>query len=570
MKFASDSSTAQPADLRQWRGLPMASPSGLMARVLGCGALVTVEILVILLLTRHADTGIQASRIQLVSNWIFAQWAGSGAYLRIAIAVTAVFFTFGLLTARPALERISRQFEGVSISRRLLAWHFAALLAFGTLSQFLFGQTLPTAAADWLQLGWLATGISAFALAGLAALPFKLLLELVRSTRNLLILSVIAGFVGGWAENFRQILWRPLIGATINLVAILLRPLVADLTVDRTTGTFATHHFFLVVTPGCTGLEGAGMMLAFVATWIWVLRRECRFPRVLLLIPVSIAVVWLLNSFRLAALFLIGNAGAPDVAMIGFHSQAGWIAFSGVALGCTLVLQRVPGFTKSTTQSARSTEHSGWENPTSRYLAPFLCVLAAGMVSRAASAGFEWLYPLRFFVAAFVLWRSRQFYTRLNWRIGWPGLVIGCAAFTLWLGLDAMTPHTSSNATAIGLASLGTSAKVGWIVIRFLSASVTVPLAEELAFRGYFARRLISEDFEQVMPANLTWPAVLISSVGFGILHGQRWIAGTIAGVLYALAFRLRGRIGDAVAAHAITNLLLSGVVLVGGDWQLW
>jgi len=63
---------------------------------------------------------------------------------------------------------------------------------------------------------------------------------------------------------------------------------------------------------------------------------------------------------------------------------------------------------------------------------------------------------------------------------------------------------------------------------------------------------------------------VLISSVAFGLLHGGRWLAGTIAGVLYAAALRWRGRIGDAVAAHAVTNALLAAWVLISGHWGLW
>ncbi len=31
-----------------------------------------------------------------------------------------------------------------------------------------------------------------------------------------------------------------------------------------------------------------------------------------------------LNALRIAILMLIGNAGFPDVAAYGFHSQAGW------------------------------------------------------------------------------------------------------------------------------------------------------------------------------------------------------------------------------------------------------
>lgn len=43
-----------------------------------------------------------------------------------------------------------------------------------------------------------------------------------------------------------------------------------------------------------------------------------------------------------------------------------------------------------------------------------------------------------------------------------------------------------------------------------------------------------------------------------------------LAGLIYAFAFLRRGRIGDAVIAHATTNAFLAGWVLAGGRWYLW
>ncbi len=77
-------------------------------------------------------------------------------------------------------------------------------------------------------------------------------------------------------------------------------------------------------------------MLAFSSAWLLYFRHEYIFPRALLLIPASIAAIFALNVLRIAALMLIGDAGFPDVAVYGFHSQAGWIAFNAVA--CALVL----------------------------------------------------------------------------------------------------------------------------------------------------------------------------------------------------------------------------------------
>jgi CAAX prenyl protease-like protein len=109
-----------------------------------------------------------------------------------------------------------------------------------------------------------------------------------------------------------------------------------------------------------------------------------------------------------------------------------------------------------------------------------------------------------------------------------------------------------------------------WIAFRVAAAAITVPIAEELAFRGYLLRRLIHRDFDAVPFSQLTILSIGLSSVAYGLMHGQHWMAGIVAGLAYALALKWRGRIGDAVIAHAISNLMLAAWVLARGDWAQW
>jgi len=112
--------------------------------------------------------------------------------------------------------------------------------------------------------------------------------------------------------------------------------------------------------------------------------------------------------------------------------------------------------------------------------------------------------------------------------------------------------------------------RIAWLLLRIAGAIVTVPIAEELAFRGYVLRRLKSADFESVDLRSFSLIPLVLSSLMFGVLHGQRWIAGTIAGMLYAMVMRRRGSLGDAIVAHATTNALIAALVLSGGSWSLW
>jgi CAAX prenyl protease-like protein len=210
------------------------------------------------------------------------------------------------------------------------------------------------------------------------------------------------------------------------------------------------------------------------------------------------------------------------------------------------------------------------EDATGAYLLPFLAILAAAMISRAASGSFEWLYPLRLFTAGAVLWWNRKQYRKLDWRFGWPAIGVGAAVFAMWIVIDRVATAHANGGTVSGLVAGHGAAWVTWLVLRTVGAVITVPIAEELAFRGYLLRRLVSADFERVSFGGVTWLALAVSSLAFGAMHGARWFAGAVAGLLYALVLRKRGRIGEAVAAHALTNALLAIWVISRGEWRLW
>lgn len=489
---------------------------------------------------------------------------------RAVVVFLSLFLAFGYLRNRPAIRLVSDQVREFQISWRYLAFHLLAMLAFLEISALPIQGTDRGFLAILLDFAWYSSGICAIVLSGFIFLTPRLWWALLRGTGNL---WVYAAAGGAFAWSFVKVSWTwwnnpsvmPVTDATFNLVRLLLRPFVPALIVDRATLSIGSPTFAVSIGDACSGVEGAGLMLTFSVIWLWLFRRECRFPRAFLVIPASIALIFLLNAVRIVALILMGSAGAPAIAEGGFHSQAGWIAFNVVALGCAFVAPRLKwlGADGGTVgQSAAET------NPTVPYLLPFASILAAGMLSRAASARFEWLYPLRFAAACVALWICRRGYKGLSWRISWEAPLAGAAVFVAWLALDR-GPHPD-NGIASGLAALGPAARVAWLVVRTIAAVVTVPVAEELAFRGFLLRRFVSSDFEAVDFRRFTWFAVAASSLLFGVLHGGHWVAGTLAGLIYACVTIRRGSLGDAVVAHSTTNALLAAMVLTRDNWYLW
>ncbi len=444
--------------------------------------------------------------------------------------------------------------------------HFLAAATFCALSAHLFATTSNGARMDLVTLLWLICGGSAAVLAAFAFLPPGVCYRLVRDSGTIWIYAFVAGALAYPLTRAIDRLWTPAASLTFRLVRMCLQPFIHNLIVNPVTRVIGTRNFRVSISPQCSGLEGAGLILLFSVFWLWFLRDELRFPRVLLLIPTGVAILYLLNALRIAALIAIGNAGAKAVALGGFHSQAGWIAFNAVSLGLLLGVRHVPWLTKT----PREERSSIWaDNPAAPYVIPFLAILAAGMISRAASARFEWLYPLRFFAAAAALWFYRRKLAVLDWRAGWIAFPIGATAFVIWMVLHRLAGVQPDNGIGAGLRAAAPAAGAAWLALRILAAVVTVPIAEELAFRGFLIRWIAP--YVQSLGIRAATPlSIAISSLAFGAMHGANWIAGTVVGALYAAAFLRRGRVSDAVVAHATTNALLAAWVVVFRDWSFW
>ena len=172
--------------------------------------------------------------------------------------------------------------------------------------------------------------------------------------------------------------------------------------------------------------------------------------------------------------------------------------------------------------------------------------------------------------AAIAIWFFRREYRALNWGFGWAAPLTGVGIFLVWVAPEWWIHPAAVNPLGSALAALSPFARWGWIAARLAAAVVTVPIAEELAFRGYLARRLVAREFDEVPFERLTLISIGLSSLTFGLMHGQHWLVGIVAGLAYVALLRGKGRMGDAVVAHAVSNLLLAAWVLARGDWGMW
>ncbi|MBV8405242.1 MAG: exosortase E/protease, VPEID-CTERM system [Gammaproteobacteria bacterium] len=498
---------------------------------------------------------------------------GLGAVVRIAqhagfrflVSFVIALAVFGYLRGGPRLQEADSAARAQPILRpRWLLAHLLLFLPLIPLSSSLYGHTvlLPFGVTVLL---WLLLATLAVAALLACVAPWSLWRSAARALGRLWWYATVAAAGAALAMGGSQRLWDLMAGVTFNAVYPLLSRLIPHLQVDPENRVIDTGRFAVAIDPVCSGLEGMGLMLAFCSVWLLLFRREYILPRSLLLIPAGVLLSFVLNIVRIAALVLIGDAGYAGVAVYGFHSQAGWIAFNAAAVGIAFVSLRSSWFNRTAGEELRV---PAAENPTALYLAPYMALLLAGMVSHAASAGFERLYWLRLVAVGLALAYSLRRLRNLDWRCSWRAAVAGLAVFALWIAsARVLAPPTPIPAPLLGLALLP---RLAWLAAHGLTSILAIPIAEELAFRGYLMRRITSPEFEELSPHAVREPAVIISAAVFGLCQGAFWLPGTIAGVVFGLLYRHTARLGESVAAHAVLNGLIAAAVLLGGQWQLW
>lgn len=116
----------------------------------------------------------------------------------------------------------------------------------------------------------------------------------------------------------------------------------------------------------------------------------------------------------------------------------------------------------------------------------------------------------------------------------------------------------------------GVRVSIVFITFRVLSSAVNVPILEELFWRGWLMRWLISRDFRKVPLGTYAPQSFWLVAVLFATEHGSYWDVGLIAGVLFNWWMTRTRSLADCILAHAVTNACLAAYVLMRNQWQYW
>ena len=399
-----------------------------------------------------------------------------------------------------------------------------------------------------------------------------------------------------YVERFTGLFWSYTGKTTVDLVETLLAPFAGAPVIRPEPFVIGTDAFKVEIKKACGGFQGIGLISMLLGGYLWWFRQIHRFPQSFLLFPIGIGIIWLANAVRITALILVGIWIDPDIAVDGFHSQAGWISFLVVGLGTIWVAQQMSFFSIRAPADdvglpmAEATSPAGaalaapaaaamtdgepavTHGPSAvACLLPFLVLTAVTILTQAFTSGFNYLYPLRVIAVAAVLWSLRRHYRPGPQPLSVVGIGIGVVTFLVWMALaPADGLEDAEKVAAMDPAQLGQPWALLWLLFRLAGYTITVPIAEELAFRGFLPRRLIDDDIERVPVGMFTWLSFLASSLAFGVMHGADWQRATLAGLAFALALYHRRRLSDAIVAHATTNAFLGGYVIATGAWTEW
>jgi CAAX prenyl protease-like protein len=208
-------------------------------------------------------------------------------------------------------------------------------------------------------------------------------------------------------------------------------------------------------------------------------------------------------------------------------------------------------------------------HPSSPYVLPFAIFALMIYAGHFLTVSKGLVYPATTIVVGLSL-----FYFRDTWReeirfsMDWLALLCGVFVFVIWVLPDGFYPQIGQS--QFNPYEYADGQGVYFVIgFRMIGAALVVPLMEELFWRSFALRFMISSHFKSVPLGHFSWFSFLIVSIAFGFEHHQ-WLPGILAGLVYAGVLYRSRNLFSPILSHSVTNLLLAIYVLFTGKWEFW
>ena len=196
-----------------------------------------------------------------------------------------------------------------------------------------------------------------------------------------------------------------------------------------------------------------------------------------------------------------------------------------------------------------------------------------------------WFYLAKTLVGAWLIWEMRPFVSEMRWAASGEAILVGIGIFAVWVGVSGEWTTQDTLWVKLGLIhatvippklwnpneQFGAGSALAWLMIvtRIIGSTFIVPPLEEVFYRSFLYRYIARPDFLSV-PLNRFLPLPFFATAAvFGFSHNE-WLAGIVCGAAYQWLVWRKNRLGDAMTAHGITNLLLGAWVIWKHAWQFW
>ncbi|HTG45365.1 MAG TPA: CAAX prenyl protease-related protein [Verrucomicrobiae bacterium] len=204
---------------------------------------------------------------------------------------------------------------------------------------------------------------------------------------------------------------------------------------------------------------------------------------------------------------------------------------------------------------------------------PFMIfVTLTALQGKFGEASRYWIYAGKSVAGVFLVWVIWPAVKELRWKFSLEAVAVGVLVIVAWVGLDPYyrkfidggkpwNPH----------AQFGEGSGLAWffVLARIAGSTFVVPPLEEMFYRSFMYRYMVKGDFDTVSLKQFHPWAFLLTSTLFGLTH-REWLAGILCGMGYQWLVLRKGHLGDAMTAHAISNLLLGLWIVYQGAWQFW
>lgn len=217
------------------------------------------------------------------------------------------------------------------------------------------------------------------------------------------------------------------------------------------------------------------------------------------------------------------------------------------------------------------------------YVIPFVLYLLFGQVAVYYDALYPWLYIAAVIMvggATIYLLRGRSLFTVHKNIL--PGVAVGIAGIIVWILLSqsnldeaviSVLPVWLQTDPRLGFNPFETisSPLLKWlfILVRSVGLVLLVPVVEELFWRGFLLRWVISADWEEQSVGVFTFRSFFWVVLLFTSAHPE-WFAAATYCILLNLLLYWKKDLWLCIIAHSTSNFILVIYVLLTGSWVLW